>query len=56
MMSIICGISKIQQTSEYNKKSSGLSDLENNQWLLVCVGGTNFRGWEGGRYKLLGIR
>ena len=42
MMSLICGIKKIQQTTEYNKKST-FTDLENK--LVV----TN--GWGEGQYR-----
>ena len=48
MISFICGILKIQQTSEYNTQKSRLTDLENK--LVVTSGGG------GKRYKPIGIK
>ena len=58
MLSSICGIGKVQQTSEHNKKRSGLTDIENKSVVT-----SREREWGGAiqeegirRYKLLGIK
>ena len=35
MLSLICIIWDIQQTSEYNKKGSRLTDIENKLWVII---------------------
>ena len=53
MISLLCGILKIQQTSEYNNNNNNKTDSQiyrTNQWLPVG------RGQEGGANKGRGLR
>ena len=52
MISLIHGIQKIQQTSEYNRKEADSQIHGTNQWEMGC-GSIWLRN---GRYKLLGKR
>ena len=46
MILLTCGIEKIQQTSESNKKEADLQIQRTNQWLPVGEGNIGVREWE----------
>ena len=56
MLSFTCGIKKLKQISDYNKKERDSQIQRTNQWLPVGTGEGQDRGWEIKSYKLLGIK